>query len=168
MGERSCLNRLMPVNPRAAQTPNHRLSRAQSESRRQPRAELLGIPRGSLLYSSLWGRPETPLIVDSLAHPWPTPLGATEAGTPGAGLAGITSSGRASTSGRSFPRGAASCPLLLSLQAGEVFTNRPLEAQGPRRPKARQGSDGPRRVRSWTASSSALRWPTTRSQDPLH
>ena len=46
------------------------------------------------------GSPETPLIVDSLAHPWPTHSpGSVKAGTPRAALAGVMSSGRASTSG---------------------------------------------------------------------
>jgi len=64
-----------------------------------PRPEFRAIFRLAQLYGSPWGRPETPLIVDSLAHPWPPSPGSFKAGTPRAALAGVMSSGRASTSG---------------------------------------------------------------------
>ncbi len=47
--------------------------RALDSLRPPPRPESPAIPRVAQLFESPWGRPETPLIVDSLAHPWPTP-----------------------------------------------------------------------------------------------
>ncbi len=82
-----------------------------------PSPESRAILHVAQVYGPPWGRPETPLIVDLLAHPWPTPSpGSVKAGTPGAALAGVMSSGRASTSGEDHlprvPEGCEPCGLV--------------------------------------------------------
>ena len=66
----------------------------------QEPAELQAVLQLAQLYESPWGRPEPPLIVDLLATLGPTPHRVEpRQGTPRAALAGVMSSGRASTSG---------------------------------------------------------------------